>query len=109
MIIASFVTMSDEEARSWQPNIAYFEGDNEMKRRESYSGTGRLMAATLRSGAASVLPCGWLLISRDIVSSESVRKIYNRFNRNGLSPASPSHAPSLPPYETRRHSPPAPP
>lgn len=56
MIIASFVTMSDEEARSWQPNIAYFEGDNEMKRRESYSGTGRLMAATLRSGAASVLP-----------------------------------------------------
>ncbi len=45
--------MSDEEARSWQPNIAYFEGDNEMKRRESYSGTGRLMAATLRSGAAS--------------------------------------------------------
>ncbi|MBO1997743.1 aspartate 1-decarboxylase [Klebsiella pneumoniae] len=33
LIIASFVTMSDEEARSWQPNIAYFEGDNEMKRR----------------------------------------------------------------------------
>ena len=32
LIIASFVTMSDEEARSWQPNIAYFEGDNEMKR-----------------------------------------------------------------------------
>ena len=31
-------------------------------------------------------PCGWLLISRDIVSSESVRKIYNRFSRNGLSP-----------------------
>ena len=26
LIIASFVTMSDEEARSWQPNIAYFEG-----------------------------------------------------------------------------------
>ncbi|MCP6297454.1 aspartate 1-decarboxylase, partial [Klebsiella pneumoniae] len=23
-IIASFVYMSDEEARSWQPNIAYF-------------------------------------------------------------------------------------
>ena len=32
LIIASFVTMSDEEARRWQPNIAYFEGDNEMKR-----------------------------------------------------------------------------
>ena len=32
LIIASFVTMSDEEARSWLPNIAYFEGDNEMKR-----------------------------------------------------------------------------
>ena len=44
------------------------------------------MAATLRSGAASVLPLRLLLISRDIVSSESVRKIYNRFNRNGLSP-----------------------
>lgn len=32
MIIASFVTMSDEEARTWRPNVAYFEGDNEMKR-----------------------------------------------------------------------------
>jgi len=32
VIIASFVTMSDEEARTWRPNVAYFEGDNEMKR-----------------------------------------------------------------------------
>jgi aspartate 1-decarboxylase len=24
--------MSDEEARRWQPKVAYFEGDNEMKR-----------------------------------------------------------------------------
>jgi aspartate 1-decarboxylase len=32
LIIASFVTMSDEEARRWQPKVAYFEGDNEMKR-----------------------------------------------------------------------------
>ena len=42
-------------------------------------------APTLRR-SAEVYPCGWLLISRDIVSSESVRKIYNRFSRNGLSP-----------------------
>ena len=32
VIIASFVTMPDEEARTWRPNVAYFEGDNEMKR-----------------------------------------------------------------------------
>jgi aspartate 1-decarboxylase len=32
LIIASFVTMPDEEARRWQPKVAYFEGDNEMKR-----------------------------------------------------------------------------
>ncbi|MER2891124.1 aspartate 1-decarboxylase, partial [Escherichia coli] len=32
VIIASFVMMSDEEARRWQPKVAYFEGDNEMKR-----------------------------------------------------------------------------
>ena len=32
VIIASFVTMSDEEARTWRPKVAYFEGDNEMKR-----------------------------------------------------------------------------
>ena len=29
---ASVVTMPDEEARTWRPNVAYFEGDNEMKR-----------------------------------------------------------------------------
>ena len=28
VIIASFVTMPDEEARTWRPNVAYFEGDN---------------------------------------------------------------------------------
>uniref|UniRef100_UPI00398C365B aspartate 1-decarboxylase n=1 Tax=Salmonella enterica TaxID=28901 RepID=UPI00398C365B len=32
VIIASFVTMSDEEARTWRPKVVYFEGDNEMKR-----------------------------------------------------------------------------
>ncbi len=32
VIIASFVTMSDEEARTWRPKVAYFEGDSEMKR-----------------------------------------------------------------------------
>lgn len=32
VIIASFVTMPNEEARTWRPNVAYFEGDNEMKR-----------------------------------------------------------------------------
>ena len=32
VIIASFVNMPDEEARTWRPNVAYFEGDNEMKR-----------------------------------------------------------------------------
>jgi aspartate 1-decarboxylase len=32
VIIASFVMMSDEEARRWQPKVAYFEGDNDMKR-----------------------------------------------------------------------------
>lgn len=32
LIIASFVTMPDEEARTWQPKVAYFEGENEMKR-----------------------------------------------------------------------------
>ena len=30
--INGFVTMPDEEARTWRPNVAYFEGDNEMKR-----------------------------------------------------------------------------
>ena len=32
LIIASYVTMPDEQARSWQPKVAYFDGDNEMKR-----------------------------------------------------------------------------
>lgn len=32
LIIASYVTMPDEQARSWQPKVAYFNGDNEMKR-----------------------------------------------------------------------------
>lgn len=32
LIIASYVTMPDSEARQWQPKVAYFDGDNEMKR-----------------------------------------------------------------------------
>ena len=32
LIIASYVTMPDEQARSWQPKVAYFDGNNEMKR-----------------------------------------------------------------------------
>ena len=56
LIIASFVTMSDEEARTWQPKVAYFEGDNEMKRRESHSGAGCLILTALRSAAAPVYP-----------------------------------------------------
>ena len=32
MIICSYVQVEDEGARSWQPKVAYFEGDNEMKR-----------------------------------------------------------------------------
>jgi len=32
LIIASYVTVPDEQARSWQPKVAYFDGDNEMKR-----------------------------------------------------------------------------
>ena len=32
LIIASYVTMLDEQARSWQPKVAYFDGDNDMKR-----------------------------------------------------------------------------
>ncbi|BBE79601.1 MULTISPECIES: aspartate 1-decarboxylase [Phytobacter] len=32
LIIASYITMPDEQARSWQPKVAYFDGDNEMKR-----------------------------------------------------------------------------
>ncbi|KOC88509.1 MULTISPECIES: aspartate 1-decarboxylase [Winslowiella] len=32
LIICSYVQMSDEQAREWQPKVAYFEGDNEMKR-----------------------------------------------------------------------------
>jgi len=32
LIIASYATVPDEVARSWQPKVAYFDGDNEMKR-----------------------------------------------------------------------------
>lgn len=32
LIIASYVTMPDEQAHNWQPKVAYFDGDNEMKR-----------------------------------------------------------------------------
>lgn len=32
LIIATYVTMPDEQARSWQPKVAYFDGDNDMKR-----------------------------------------------------------------------------
>ncbi len=32
MIICSYVQVEDDVARSWQPKVAYFEGDNEMKR-----------------------------------------------------------------------------
>lgn len=32
LIIATYVTMPDEQARSWQPKVAYFDGDNEMSR-----------------------------------------------------------------------------
>lgn len=32
MIICSYVQVEDEVAHSWQPKVAYFEGDNEMKR-----------------------------------------------------------------------------
>ncbi|AXF78447.1 aspartate 1-decarboxylase [Erwinia tracheiphila] len=32
LIICSYVTMTDEQARAWQPKVAYFEGDNQMKR-----------------------------------------------------------------------------
>ncbi|KAB8306261.1 aspartate 1-decarboxylase [Erwinia endophytica] len=32
LIICSYVDMPDDEARQWQPKVAYFEGDNVMKR-----------------------------------------------------------------------------
>ncbi|XTZ37668.1 aspartate 1-decarboxylase [Salmonella enterica] len=32
LIIASYVTVPDDIARNWQPKVAYFDGDNEMKR-----------------------------------------------------------------------------
>lgn len=32
LIIASYVNVPDDVARSWQPKVAYFDGDNEMKR-----------------------------------------------------------------------------
>lgn len=65
VIIASFVTMPDEEARTWRPNVAYFEGDNEMN----------VPRKPFRYRLLDCYPCGWLLTSRDIVSSESVLKI----------------------------------
>ncbi len=33
LIIATYVTMPDEQARSWQPKVVYFDGDNEMTRK----------------------------------------------------------------------------
>ena len=32
LIMCSYVQVEDAEARQWQPKVAYFEGDNEMKR-----------------------------------------------------------------------------
>lgn len=32
LIIASYVNVADDVARSWQPKVAYFDGDNVMKR-----------------------------------------------------------------------------
>ena len=32
LIIASYVTMPDEQARQWQPKVAYFDANNDMKR-----------------------------------------------------------------------------
>ncbi len=32
LIICSYVQVEDEVARSWQPKVAYFDGDYEMKR-----------------------------------------------------------------------------
>ncbi|QDY41019.1 aspartate 1-decarboxylase [Candidatus Pantoea soli] len=32
LIICSYVQVEDAIARSWQPKVAYFEGDNQMKR-----------------------------------------------------------------------------
>ncbi|MDZ7279457.1 aspartate 1-decarboxylase [Pantoea eucrina] len=32
LIICSYVQVEDAVARSWEPKVAYFEGDNEMKR-----------------------------------------------------------------------------
>lgn len=32
LIICSYVQVDDAEARQWQPKVAYFEGDNQMKR-----------------------------------------------------------------------------
>lgn len=32
LIIASYVMVDDELVRQWQPKVAYFDGDNEMKR-----------------------------------------------------------------------------
>ncbi|MGV3345554.1 aspartate 1-decarboxylase [Enterobacteriaceae bacterium LUAb1] len=32
LIICSYIEIENDAARSWQPKVAYFEGDNEMKR-----------------------------------------------------------------------------
>lgn len=32
LIICSYVQMEEEKARLWQPRVAYFEGENEIKR-----------------------------------------------------------------------------
>ncbi len=101
LIIASFVTMSDEEARSWQPEHRLLRRRQRMKRQgQSYSGTGRLMAATLRSGAASGLP---LRLVTDSAATSSPANPCVRYitalTETDCPPASPSHAPSLPPMK----------
>ena len=56
LIIASFVTMPDEEARTWQPKVAYFEGENEMKRQAKaipVQVAGSILAAGCLSAATS--------------------------------------------------------
>lgn len=64
VIIASFVTMPDEEARTWRPNVAYFEGDQRNETyRESDSGTGCLIVipAAGYSPAATSSPANLFL------------------------------------------------
>ncbi|WP_226571858.1 aspartate 1-decarboxylase [Mangrovibacter yixingensis] len=33
LIIANYVDVPDEQARDWHPKVAYFDGENEMKRK----------------------------------------------------------------------------